>query len=128
MPVRLDSREADFPARFATLLGSKREASEEVGSVVAAILDDVHKRGDAAVIDYTAPESPSRQIAGWLRGMIASGEIAPGKRLPTEREITELTGVAATTTRRAMRLLAEEGLVWTVPGRGTYAAVREPGA
>ena len=54
MPVRLDSREADFPARFATLLGSKREASEEVGSVVAAILDDVHKRGDAAVIDYTA--------------------------------------------------------------------------
>ena len=54
MPVRLDSREADFPARFATLLGSKREASEEVGSGVAAILDDVHKRGDAAVIDYTA--------------------------------------------------------------------------
>ena len=54
MPVRLDSRDTDFPARFAALLGSKREASEEVGSVVAAILDDVRRRGDAAVIDYTA--------------------------------------------------------------------------
>jgi len=54
MPVRLDSRAADFSARFATLLASKREASEEVGNAVAVILADVQKRGDAAVIDYTA--------------------------------------------------------------------------
>ena len=53
MPVRLDSREADFSARFTDLLGSKREASEEVGTTVAKILDDVRRRGDAAVIEYT---------------------------------------------------------------------------
>jgi histidinol dehydrogenase len=53
MPVRLDSRDADFADAFETLLGSKRESSEEVGSVVAAILADVAARGDAAVIAYT---------------------------------------------------------------------------
>ena len=53
MPSRLDSRDPGFAADFETLLNSKREASEEVGSVVAAILADVRARGDAAVIEYT---------------------------------------------------------------------------
>ena len=35
MPVRLDSRDARFAADFETLLGSKREASEEeTGEIV----------------------------------------------------------------------------------------------
>jgi len=54
MPVRLDSQQADFAEKFDVLLNSKREVSEEVGATVAAILDDVRKRGDAALIDYTA--------------------------------------------------------------------------
>ena len=53
MPVRLDSQATDFPVQFATLLASKREASEEVGAAVAAILEAVRLRGDAAVIEYT---------------------------------------------------------------------------
>ncbi len=53
MPVRLDSRDAGFARSFETLLNSKREASEEVGSAVAAILSDVRMRGDLAVLEYT---------------------------------------------------------------------------
>jgi histidinol dehydrogenase len=53
VPVRLNSRAPDFAQQFETLLGSKREASEEVSAVVAAILADVRARGDAAVIEYT---------------------------------------------------------------------------
>ncbi len=53
MPVRLDSRDPGFSAAFETLLGSKREASEEVGTAVATILADVRERGDAAVIAAT---------------------------------------------------------------------------
>jgi histidinol dehydrogenase len=53
MPVRLDSRDAGFAKDFETLLNSKREASEEVGTAVAAILADVKARGDAAVVEYT---------------------------------------------------------------------------
>jgi DNA-binding GntR family transcriptional regulator len=75
-------------------------------------------------IDYLAAEPPYRQIAAWLKGRIESGEFRPGQRLPTERELQETLGVAATTTRRAYRLLAAENLVVTTPGRGTHIKPR----
>jgi histidinol dehydrogenase len=53
MPFRLDSRNGGFAEEFETLLGSKREVSEEVGVTVAAILADVKARGDEAVLHYT---------------------------------------------------------------------------
>jgi len=53
MPFRLDSRHAGFAEEFETLLGSKREASEEVSVAVATILEDVRTRGDEAVLAYT---------------------------------------------------------------------------
>jgi histidinol dehydrogenase len=53
MPYRLDSRHAGFAEEFETLLGSKREVSEEVGASVATILNDVRLRGDEAVLAYT---------------------------------------------------------------------------
>ena len=53
MPFRLDSRDPDFARDFDTLLSSKREASEDVGATVAAIIADVRARGDAAVLELT---------------------------------------------------------------------------
>ena len=53
MVYRLDSRDPGFAGDFDTLLNSKREVSEEVGTAVANILADVKARGDAAVIEYT---------------------------------------------------------------------------
>ncbi|MGL4438055.1 MAG: histidinol dehydrogenase [Bosea sp. (in: a-proteobacteria)] len=53
MPIRLHSRDASFEADFAALLAMKREVSEEVDAVVAAIIADVRARGDAALIDLT---------------------------------------------------------------------------
>jgi histidinol dehydrogenase len=52
--VRLDQSEPDFETRFAALLAAKREVSEDVEAVARAIVDDVRKRGDAALIEYTA--------------------------------------------------------------------------
>ncbi|MEZ5841966.1 MAG: histidinol dehydrogenase [Hyphomicrobiales bacterium] len=54
MVLRLSASEADFEARFASLLAMKREVSEDVETTVRAIIDDVRRRGDAALIDYTA--------------------------------------------------------------------------
>ncbi|WP_289032853.1 histidinol dehydrogenase [uncultured Roseibium sp.] len=54
MAVRLSDKDADFEARFQTLLSGKREVSEDVDQVVRAILEDVRERGDAAVLEYTA--------------------------------------------------------------------------
>ncbi len=53
MPLRLDSKAADFEAQFTALLNSKREASADVDAVVAEIIAEVRQRGDAALLDYT---------------------------------------------------------------------------
>ncbi|AXS39690.1 histidinol dehydrogenase [Breoghania sp. L-A4] len=53
MAIRLTSTDSDFEARFAALLGAKREVSHDVDAAVRAILEDVRSRGDAALIDYT---------------------------------------------------------------------------
>jgi histidinol dehydrogenase len=51
--IRLSNNDADFETRFAELLAGKREVSEDVDQIVRDILEDVRKRGDAAVVDYT---------------------------------------------------------------------------
>ncbi len=53
MPVRLKSDEKDFEARFASLLGLKREVSTDVDNAVREIVGDVRARGDAALIELT---------------------------------------------------------------------------
>jgi histidinol dehydrogenase len=52
--TRLDRSDPDFEARFAALLGAKREVAEDVDAAARAIVADVRERGDAALIDYTA--------------------------------------------------------------------------
>ena len=54
MPVKLNYSDANFQKDFTDLLSSKREMDEDVDQVVADILSDVRKRGDDAVLDYTA--------------------------------------------------------------------------
>ncbi|MBV1867770.1 MAG: histidinol dehydrogenase [Marinosulfonomonas sp.] len=53
MPQFLSTTDADFEAKFATLLGQKREDSPDVDGVVASIIADVRARGDAAVIEFS---------------------------------------------------------------------------
>ena len=53
MPIRLDSRSADFSARFAAFLATKREASADVEEAVRAIIADVRKNGDRALIELS---------------------------------------------------------------------------
>ncbi|MEL6919787.1 MAG: histidinol dehydrogenase [Pseudomonadota bacterium] len=53
MPHVLNANHHGFEAAFAAFLGLKREVSADVDTAVAAILDDVRTRGDAAVADYT---------------------------------------------------------------------------
>ena len=53
MPVRLDSRSADFAERFASFLATKREVSADIEAATRAIVDDVAHRGDIALIEAT---------------------------------------------------------------------------
>lgn len=53
MTAILDTADSGFDRAFESLLGSKREASTEVGEAVSAIIADVRARGDAALIELT---------------------------------------------------------------------------
>jgi histidinol dehydrogenase len=53
MPVRLDSRSADFTGRFNAFLAMKREVSADIEAATRAIVDDVAARGDAALLEAT---------------------------------------------------------------------------
>jgi histidinol dehydrogenase len=54
MPIRLDSQDPDFEARFRAFLTVKREAAPDVEQAVRAIIADVQARGDQALIELTA--------------------------------------------------------------------------
>ncbi|HEX9357258.1 MAG TPA: winged helix-turn-helix domain-containing protein [Streptosporangiaceae bacterium] len=65
-------------------------------------------------------------MASWLRIRIEAGEFRPEiDPLPSEKELGELFEVARETARRAVAVLREEGLVRTVPQRGTYVIDRK---
>ena len=54
MPQFLSHQDPDFDARFAALLGMKREEAEDVDLAVAAIIAEVRLRGDKALVELTA--------------------------------------------------------------------------
>ena len=67
-------------------------------------------------------ESPSVRIAAELRGRIERGELRPGQRVPSTREITRSFGVAVATASKVLAALRDDGLVHAVPGVGTLVS------
>lgn len=68
-----------------------------------------------------APAPIRARVLDNLRQAILERKLAPGQRL-IERELVELTGVSRTSIREALRELAAEGLVTTIPNKGTVVA------
>jgi histidinol dehydrogenase len=93
MPVRLATRETGFETAFRRLLEAKRESAADVDAVVAAIVEDVARRGDAALIDYT--------------NRFDGVELAASDLRLTRCEIVEGAAAAPPETVDALRLAAE---------------------
>ncbi|MGK5532116.1 GntR family transcriptional regulator [Streptomyces sp. URMC 129] len=70
--------------------------------------------------DSGAP--PYRLVADAIRKMIRSGQLAPGERVPSSRELEAEYEIANMTARSSLRLLRDEGLIYSVPGRGNFVA------
>lgn len=68
------------------------------------------------------PRPPYQQAADLIRREIESGKIKPGEQVPSYRELQERFGIANMTARSALRVLREEGLIYTVQGRGSYVS------
>ncbi|MFD6532807.1 TetR/AcrR family transcriptional regulator C-terminal domain-containing protein [Streptomyces sp. NPDC060184] len=64
-------------------------------------------------------EPPYRRIAAVLRQRIESGELGPGERIPSTREIARQWGVAMATATKVIAELRHAGLVRPVSGVGT---------
>jgi GntR family phosphonate transport system transcriptional regulator len=65
-----------------------------------------------------------RQVADRILAGIEAGDFGPAAQLPTEASFAETFGVNRHTIRRALAVLAEEGVVRATQGRGTFVAER----
>ena len=64
-------------------------------------------------LDFEGRDPLYRQLANILREQIASGQVPPGRRLPSKLSIRQEYGVSQNTTERALKLLRDEGLIET---------------
>ncbi|MFG2724050.1 GntR family transcriptional regulator [Streptomyces canus] len=65
---------------------------------------------------------PYQHAADELRRDILQGRINPGEQMPAIRELQARFGVANMTMRSALNVLRDEGLIYTIHGRGSFVA------
>ncbi|MFO1068327.1 MAG: histidinol dehydrogenase [Geminicoccaceae bacterium] len=137
MPLRLDAREPGFAAAFAQLVDDRRDAEADVRDAVVAIVADVRRRGDAALVELTrrfdrvavdadglrvTPAEIDAAVARCPADQVAALELAAARirafherQLPADSGWTDAQGV-----RLGMRWSAIDAVGLYVPG-GTAA-------
>ena len=70
----------------------------------------------------TSERSGSRRIRDFIASAAADSTLAPGGRLPTERELAKRFAVPRNAVRRTLAQLEAEGAITRHVGRGTYLA------
>jgi GntR family transcriptional regulator len=78
-------------------------------------------------IDRSSYEPAYAQLVRILLGQIAAGVFRTGDRLPSEAQLCERYGVSPMTVRRVINILADQGVVTTEQGRGTFVKPLELG-
>lgn len=76
--------------------------------------------------DYETHSPRYLQVYMIVKDWIQNGRYAPNERLPSEGELCTMLGVSRITTRRAIEMLAGEGLVRRVQGVGTFVPAAVP--
>lgn len=72
----------------------------------------------AALADF--PDTTPRGIAGVIARLVNAGEVAPGSRLPTVRELAGALGVSPATVSQAWQALARAGLIESRGRAGSF--------
>jgi DNA-binding GntR family transcriptional regulator len=62
------------------------------------------------------------RLAAFIREQITDGKLAPGGPLPSIAALRREQGHSRQTAGKAMRVLADEGLIYRVPGLGYYVS------
>ena len=77
-------------------------------------------------VDPRSHVPPYEQVREQIRGLIGTGALPTGHRLPPVRRLAADLGLAANTVARAYRELEQEGLLDGRGTRGTFVAATAP--
>ena len=72
--------------------------------------------------DRRRQEPVYRQLAGYLRDLVAAGRLGEGQKLPATRELAAALGLSRNTVNQAYDALAAERLVTAHVGQGTFVS------
>lgn len=75
-----------------------------------------------STVEMVNREGLPSQVANFVRKQIIRGDLSPGDRLPTEREMAAQQGVSRAVIREAVAKLLHEGLVISRQGVGAFVA------
>ena len=100
---------------------SSAHAVSQLDSIAALEHDAVIPVDQLSIAPLRIPQLYD-QIAARLRREIASGALAPGSKLPSERELAKALEVSRPSVREAIAALKNDGLVETRAGAGTYVS------
>ena len=71
-------------------------------------------------VDHRDPTPLYVQLAALIRAEISSGELSKDDPVPSESYLQQTHGVSRVTVRKAIEVLRNENLVYTLPQRGTF--------
>jgi GntR family transcriptional repressor for pyruvate dehydrogenase complex len=72
------------------------------------------------VLEPIRPKKISEEIVSQVKQLISKGELKPGDRIPSERELATMLGVSRPSVREAIMVLEAMGFVESRQGGGTY--------
>ncbi len=73
-------------------------------------------------LDYRDARPIYEQVKDGLRRLMVTGVIREGEKLPSVRTMAETLAINPNTIQRAYEALEAEGYVYSVPGKGSFAA------
>ena len=75
-------------------------------------------------LDYRDARPIYEQVRDNLRRLMVSGAIQEGEKLPSVRSLASNLAINPNTIQRAYESLEAEGYVYSIPGKGSFAAPR----
>ena len=75
-------------------------------------------------LNYRDSKPIYEQIKDGLRRLVVSGVVKTDEKLPSVRELATSLSINPNTIQKAYRELEQEGYIYTIAGKGSYAAQR----
>ncbi|WP_461370935.1 GntR family transcriptional regulator [Candidatus Darwinibacter acetoxidans] len=74
------------------------------------------------IITNTGEVPIYQQIVDQIKGAVLRGELAADEPLPSIRLLSKELQISVITTKRAYEELEKDGLIYTIPGKGSFVA------